>query len=63
MSPLLKQRFLENLSTAFNLIAAKEFRYNLFKGKIQSSGHGLCLNNCDLLGRETEANTTEHVQF
>lgn len=49
MSPLLKQRFLKNLSTVFNLIAAKEFRYNLFKVKIQSFGHGLCLNKPNVI--------------
>jgi len=64
MWPLLKQRCLKNLSTVFNLIAAREVRYNLFKVKIQSFGHGLCLNKPNGISyRETEANRTQHFQF
>lgn len=64
MSPLLKQRCLKNLSTVFNLIAAREVRYNLFKVKIQSFGHGLCLNKPNGISyRETEAKRTQHFQF
>lgn len=44
MSPQQKQRFLKNLSTVFNLIAAREFRHDLLKVKIQSFGRGLCSN-------------------
>lgn len=44
MSPRRKQRFLKNLSTVFNLIAAREFRYDWLKVKIQSFGRGLCSN-------------------
>lgn len=40
----------KNLSLIFSLIAAKDFRYNLLKIKIQSFGHGRCFNKvqCDL---------------
>lgn len=64
MSPRRKQRFLKNLSTVFNLIAAREFRYDLLKVKIQSFGRGLCMNKPNGISYgEREANRAQRFQF